>query len=294
MMKRFWMKLGMCLLLAALCALAVGGMAEASASTGSMMVVVNCDEWVSLREAPSTSATRLTTVPLGTIVNNCTPYTGDFIQCEYCGMTGYILSDYLQPVDGGASGDQRTDRGQMICEQTIDGYTVRAYQEYASNGEDLYVECMDAQGVQIWEHAISVPFSTELQSADAFIGGTAAQPLVMVFNVDEGLYALDFYTGQLQWLLSKDTVNFGGGISHAVSSDGTAYVGGYYGPDPVAIDVNGNVLWEAKPDHDAYWMYEIDVTAEGVVATYDCIDEHEAAGQITYGFDGTVLNVIWF
>lgn len=293
MMKRFWMKLGMCLLLMALCISAVGGMAEGDFSAGSTMVVVNCDEWVSLREAPSTSASRITTVPLGAVVYNCTPSSGDFVQCEYSGMIGYILSDYLQLMDGDASTYQ-TNRGQLICEHTIDAYTVCAYHDYASNGEDLYVECMDAQGVQIWDHAISVPFSTELQSADAFIGGTEEKPLVLVFNVDEGLYALDFYTGQVQWLLSNDTVNFGGGISHAVSSDGTAYVGGYYGPDPVAIDANGNVLWEAKTDHDAYWMYKIDVTAEGVVATYDCIDEHEAAGQITYDFDGTELNVVWF
>ena len=30
--------------------------------------VVNCQEWVSLREAPDTSAQRLTTVPLGATV----------------------------------------------------------------------------------------------------------------------------------------------------------------------------------------------------------------------------------
>lgn len=301
MMKRLWMKLGMCLLLAALCVPAMSqctllgaGLAEGDISDGSTMVVVNCDEWVSLREAPSTSAARITTVPLGAVVYNCTPYTGDFTQCEYSGMVGYILSEYLQTVDGDAPSASQTEHGRLILEHAIEEYTVYAYYDFAANGESLYVECLDAQGIQVWNYASSVPFSTELQGADAFIGGTEERPLVLVFNAGEGIYALDFYTGQVQWLLPNDTVNFGGGISHAVSSDGTVYVGGYYGPDPVAIDVDGNVLWEAKPDHDAYWMHEIEVTEEGVVATYDCIDEHEAAGQIIYGFDGTVLNVVWF
>jgi hypothetical protein len=158
----------------------------------------------------------------------------------------------------------------------------------------VYVECLDGQGGQVWNHTASVLFMTELQSVEAFVGGTEQAPLVLVFNASEGLSALDFYTGKVQWMVPNSTVNFGGGISYAVDANGTAYIGGYYGPDPVAVDATGKVLWQAKPNHDAYWMHEIEVTETGIVATYDCIDEHEAAGQITYGFDGAVLNVVWF
>lgn len=279
------------------------------------MRVVNCDEWVSLREGPSTSASRIIAVPLGAIVENCAWYSSNFICCEYNGMVGYILSSYLQPVANGdsfaavqPSGDEgsftavqpiegvqpQNNLGRMILEHVIGEYTVYAYYDFGTDSESLYVECLNGQGAQVWNYATTVPFSTELQCADAFVGGTAEKPLVLVFNAGEGLYALDFYTGQMQWLVSEDTVNLGGGICYAVAADGTAYVGGYYGPNPVAIDANGSVLWEAEPSHDAYWMHEIEVTAEGIVATYDCIDEHEAAGQITYGFDGAMLNVIWF
>lgn len=264
------------------------------------MTVVNCNDWVSLREEPSTSASRIVKVPLGATVQNCTWYSANFICCDYNGMTGYILSEYLQPADGFAATipvggvPARENRGKQILQYPVGGLTVYAYHDFGSSSESLYVECLDAQGAQVWEYATTVPFTTELQCADAFIGGTAEKPLVIVFNASEGLYALDFHTGERQWQVPNATVSFGGSISYAVDAAGTAYIGGYYGPDPVAVDVNGQVLWQAVPGYDAYWMSQIEVTESGIVTTYDCIDEHEAAGQITYGFDGAVLDVVWF
>lgn len=56
--------------------------------------VVNCDEWVSLRSYPSTSASRLCQVPLGAIVESYY-YNSEFSECYYNGMWGYILNEYL-------------------------------------------------------------------------------------------------------------------------------------------------------------------------------------------------------
>jgi hypothetical protein len=39
------------------------------------MEVVNCREWVSMREAPSTKARRVVKVSLGSIVSNCYAFT---------------------------------------------------------------------------------------------------------------------------------------------------------------------------------------------------------------------------
>ena len=61
------------------------------------MEVVNCEEWVSLREMPSTSAKRLTKVYLGAVVNNCQQFGDEWIYAEYDGRGGYILAKYLQP-----------------------------------------------------------------------------------------------------------------------------------------------------------------------------------------------------
>ena len=64
------------------------------------MEVVNCNEWVSLRERPSTSARRLVKVSLGAIVSNCRQVNDEWIYAEYDGYSGYILAKYLQPSDG--------------------------------------------------------------------------------------------------------------------------------------------------------------------------------------------------
>lgn len=61
------------------------------------MEVVNCNEWVSLRELPSTSSKRLMKVYLGAVVNNCQQFGDDWIYAEYDGKGGYILAKYLQP-----------------------------------------------------------------------------------------------------------------------------------------------------------------------------------------------------
>lgn len=59
--------------------------------------VVNCKEWVSLREHASASSRRLAQVPLGTRVNTCYDTTFDFYLCEYDNNVGFILKKYLSP-----------------------------------------------------------------------------------------------------------------------------------------------------------------------------------------------------
>ena len=61
------------------------------------MEVVNCSEWVSLREVPSKTAKRLVKVSLGSIVHNCYAFTDEWYYAEFDGYGGYILADYLKP-----------------------------------------------------------------------------------------------------------------------------------------------------------------------------------------------------
>ena len=58
------------------------------------MTVVNCDNWVTLREHPSTSAATVTRVPYGENVD-AYAYNDRFVECYYNGLHGYILSNYL-------------------------------------------------------------------------------------------------------------------------------------------------------------------------------------------------------
>lgn len=93
-MKRFAvMILLLCLLLATLPALAEN-------EYYGNMEVVNCNEWVSLRERPSTAAKRLVKVSLGAVVSNCQQFDSEWIYAEYDGHGGYILAEYLEPSDG--------------------------------------------------------------------------------------------------------------------------------------------------------------------------------------------------
>lgn len=86
----------MCLIVAmALAALIMGGaLAE---PLKKVMMVDFCEEWVSLRDAPSTAGKRLAQVPLYALVTDAetSPAWGDFTYCRYDGQYGYILSKYL-------------------------------------------------------------------------------------------------------------------------------------------------------------------------------------------------------
>lgn len=68
---------------------------------GPNMRVVNCKEYVSLREARSTSSKRLAKVPLGALVLAFPEYGAEngFISCVYQDQEGFILAQYLAPVE---------------------------------------------------------------------------------------------------------------------------------------------------------------------------------------------------
>lgn len=57
--------------------------------------VVNCDQWVSLRENPSTSSKCIMQLPLGAVVSYICD-AGDFLQVSYSGTKGYVGRKYLK------------------------------------------------------------------------------------------------------------------------------------------------------------------------------------------------------
>ncbi len=66
---------------------------------GPNMRVVKCKEYVSLRESRSVSSKRLAKVPLGAVVLAYPEYEENgFIPCVYHDEYGFILSEYLRPV----------------------------------------------------------------------------------------------------------------------------------------------------------------------------------------------------
>jgi len=93
-MKRFTvMILLLCMLLTALPAMAD------NVYYGNMEVI-NCNEWVSLRETPSTRAKQLVKVPLGAVVTDCQQYGENWIYAVYEDDQGYIQAKYLRQCEG--------------------------------------------------------------------------------------------------------------------------------------------------------------------------------------------------
>lgn len=58
--------------------------------------VINCDEWITLRSEPSTSAASLDRIPLGATVTYLDTATNDFYKVSYNGKVGYALRSYLR------------------------------------------------------------------------------------------------------------------------------------------------------------------------------------------------------
>lgn len=56
-----------------------------------------CNEFISLREAPDTEASVITRISANEEVT-LLGYTGEFAMVEYCGQRGYVLKSYLAPI----------------------------------------------------------------------------------------------------------------------------------------------------------------------------------------------------
>ena len=251
-----------------------------------MLKIVNCQDWVSLRSAPNTQAKRLAQIPLGAYVTGEYDYDSDFSPCSYEGVSGYILNEYLEKV---------------ALYAQVGSFTVLGEREYIDAREVMEVVCRDAGGGECWRRTLEFPYITELDGTDAFVAGTAEEPMVLVHVSGVGLTALDLYTGQERWTLDNDTINLGGSLSCAVAEDGTMYIGGYYGPDPVAISVDGKVLWQSSSvygEQDGYpldfaWLYKLEFVPGGLLATYDMgMDDQgtECGGEVVYSLDGELLS----
>lgn len=266
------------------------------------MQVVKCEEWVSLREEPDIHAERLAYVQLGEFVTGCVKEDAKFIKCTYRGQTGYILADYLKVADPASWVESISTSNVTLAtlgafgyenlHEQVNGYTVIARTSMQGEGEKMVVACFDANGNSIWAVKTVTSTMTELTLTEAFIGGTADKPYVMVYNSMAGLAALDIETGEVIW--ANVGTSFGASISYAVDERGTMYIGGYYGPDPICVDVNGNVLWTSDADNgqdDIYWLYEIQIQQDGILCCYEVINDKQDMGQVKYGFDGSVIEI---
>ena len=108
---------------------------------------------------------------------------------------------------------------------------------------------------------------------EVFLSGTEEHPFVVLYNAEKGLQAVDFDTGAERWRLEKEKLDLGVSVCWAVDEYGTLYIAGAHGPDPVAINARGGVLWMSHVDDAAvYSPYRITVTDYGILTDYASTD----------------------
>lgn len=80
-----------------ICALALALLlaSAAVAEVGDRLMVVKCDEYITLREEPDKSSEALARIPLGDQVDLVGPAENGFLRVTYRGQTGYALEEYL-------------------------------------------------------------------------------------------------------------------------------------------------------------------------------------------------------
>ena len=319
-------------------------LSEYLASTASVpvglgdMQIANCDAWVSLRESPNTSSSRLMQVPLGAVVTDCMQAANGFIECSYSDVRGYILAEYLNPADGGSAGITYASLmgfGREVCRVQAGEYTVVARSSF-SDIEVLKVAVFDSEMNTVWDYTTSTYASLMLSLVDAFVAGTEEEPLVIVYNghqdeinaasgalvermqapestaawsdpvmnipveespVPQALTAFDLKTGKIVWSLSDAETGLNGGLVYAVSEDGMLYIGGYLGPDPICISPDGTILCKTSADDDSvFWLYEISLEKNGIVALYESGSDGEMSTYNHYKVFypmGNAFDPIW-
>lgn len=78
--------------------------AFASNKIVSTMFVVECNESITLRDAPSVNARELAQIPLGQAVGFIEKAANGFYKINYNGLVGYALSQYLSADRSGVAG----------------------------------------------------------------------------------------------------------------------------------------------------------------------------------------------
>lgn len=271
------------------------------------MRVVNCNEYVSLREQPYKKSKALAKVPLGAIVYNCSsiPQKKSFYYCEYEGISGYILVQYLEkapeyepPVTSSVTRKMTRDEvdgnGETVLDWKDYNISVMASRDFVrhsgSTTEVLRIGCF-IDGEPLWGHEETMETFGDTPMLKAFIGGTEDDPMVMIYNGGYGLTMYDLLSGTEKWTITCGNLNLGNAAATAVDSAGTMYIAGTGCTAPVAISQEGRVIWiSGTEDPDLYDPYEIALTSDSIDIKYQ---SGMQAGYMLASFDytGELLNI---
>ena len=270
------------------------------------MRVVWCKEWISLREEPSKLSNRLAEIPLGAIVYNCLDI-GDprFYQCEYEGQTGYALIGYLWPapecepplsssVTKKMTMEEVIGTGEVVLDWKDYNMSVVAAHEWVTENrkkwEVLRIGCF-INDSPIWGHEERAEEFGQYDQLKVFIGGVADDWQVMVYNGAYGLSMLDLLSGKERWCVTTANCPMGNAAATAVDKEGTVYIAGTDGPDPVAISIDGKVLWQSTVNNpDVYGPYDITVENGSILVKYES-GMTDGYKLVTFDSSGQLISV---
>ena len=278
------------------------------------MKVVNCKNYVSLREAPSKASKQLAKVPPGAIVYSCSnnvkeyapsPYRKQiamFIRCEYEGQEGYIMSKYLQKAPEYEPAETRAEHvtmtkdevigsGEVILEWQEFNVAVIAAKEYITEDgkewETIRVGCF-IDDEPNWGYTESMVRTDEKPKLRVFMGGTEDEPQVYVYDAGYGLIMLDLMDGTEMWTVYSSTCFLGdAAVVASGENTGILYIAGSEGPDPVAISAEGSVLWKSEindPDMGA---------PEAILLKPNEIEvQFESGGYALLEYNGELISIV--
>ena len=271
------------------------------------MKVVRCKQYVTLREKPYKSAKALAKVPLDAIVYNCSTIREkkSFYYCEYEGISGYILVQYLErapeyePAVTSATTrkmtlDEVIGKGDIILDWKDFNISVVAAREFVKSNktttEVMRVGCF-IDGEPLWGHEETIVTYSKTPMLKAFIGGTEDDPMVMVYDGGYGLTMHDLLSGAEKWTITAGNCNLGDAAAIAVGTNGNMYIAGTDGPDPVAISQEGRVIWIADVDDpDVFDPYEITVKPDKISVKYRS-GLNDGYMLVSFDYTGELLNV---
>ena len=242
-------------------------------------------EFVSLRDIPKKTGVRLAKVPVGDVLYNCEIIKdSDWIKCEYEGQTGYVLKAYLQrapecepPVSYAITRkmtmEELVGSGEVVLDWKEYNLSVVAAREIVTENRKQWEVLRVGgflDGTPLWGHEEKVELNGQYNLLKAFIGGVEDDWQVMLFDGGYGLSMLDLLSGKEKWMVTTAKCPMGDGGAVTVDANGTIYIAGTDGPDPIAISMDGKVLWQSNVNNPGvYNPYEITVEGNTVLVKYE-------------------------
>lgn len=182
------------------------------------------------------------------------------------------------PVQEPAPETTAADTVSIEIAPAVPAQSIRIVTEKIKNNDKFASACLVIRGLdagesEVWSYRSADCAQTELEVVQLIAETDTAVYLNEQGIVENGtvgggrITALEKQTGKVLW---QNTKFDGASVYSCFDRQGTLYCGGYYGPDCMAIDADGNTLWVVYAVDDAcWWPHEIRFADDILTLTYE-------------------------